>query len=179
MTAPDWTALAGIAGVLIAGAALVVAIRANVNSARSATAARDSADEAKRANQIAEEANTRAARAHQIALTPSHIDWEATWIAESSVLTIQNTGTDNAHDVVLAIDALDLQVPRRTDPPRALVEPTDRVGINLRSWEQEADRRSDEGTGFVPNVGFAVRVTLTWRSELGAGDKRVWENFRC
>jgi hypothetical protein len=178
MTAADWAALAGVAGVLIAAAALIVAIHANSNADRSATAARDSADEAKRGNQIAEEANTRAARAHQIALTPSHIDWNPTWIAENSVLSIQNTGTDNAHDVVLAVDALDLKVPRKTEGP-TLIAPTDRVGINLRSWEQEADRRFDEATGFVPNAGFAVRVTLTWRSELGAADKRVWENLRC
>jgi hypothetical protein len=176
MSAAGAAALAAFASAAIAAAALLAAWRANDHAHTSAQAARDSAKEARRANELAEEANERAARPEQIALTPAHIDWTAEWLPDASVLSVENTGTDSAHDVVLAVDALDLDVPRRTDT-RSLIGPTDRIGINQHSWEKEADLRFDEADGYLPNVGFAVadRVFTTRLLASATDDAKIDE----
>jgi len=175
MSAEGWAAIAGGLGVVVAATALIVAIIANGHAKDSAAAARDSADEAKRANAIAEEANTRTARAHRIATTPSHIAWKHTWHDDEdpvsrNVLSYQNTGTDKAHSVVINVDALDLAVPRATEK-RTRVEPTDRFGINLDSWAREANGRWEQVMASTTNLiaipSFDVRVTITWRTDLG------------
>lgn len=157
----EWvSAIAALLAAVFAGAAWVVARRANADSRRSADASELAARAAADSATVAKtEADRRIER--------SDVLWEFVDQADDMRWRVEyrNTGLTAAHNVeaVLVIDGV------RVDLQAERVAPGQSISHEAQDLHQEAERRWLDGLehGVLGSPGLKVETRIVWCSELG------------
>lgn len=173
----------GLVGWVLAGIANSRAKKANrlaeVANEIAADAVRqagESNNTAQHANGLSEQANTIAQRQAAQQADPSHIEWEAKFDSEASVLRVTNRGRDAAVNTSVIFERDGVEELVRGDDliPRGgeLLIPFPE--IPERREKHRSDRTADRDRGgrdgiFVMTLpfGFTVSLDVRWVSELG------------
>jgi hypothetical protein len=151
MDGPVWAAAVGIAASGLLGVVgIVQAHRANRHAS-------DSAAVAKEALKLSQSAGVRASRVEQISLERRDVAWSATYVDDVQTLSLQNVGSDTAHDVELVVDPQDGDRRSATLPS---VPPTDRIGVRLIDLANEAARGGRRWSPTATSAIWALRSRL-------------------
>lgn len=127
------------------------------------------------AAQAAREAGERAERAERMQLESRDVRWEYEYDDKAALLSLRNVGTDVAYEPLLVVDAEDDG--GRLDARQQRLAPHESLAVDLREHKIRADQvwkdLLEAGALAVPSI--VVRIVMTWRSESGVPDRKIWE----